>query len=527
MQPFGVNCAAGLSNRLFYGDNLEVMRKHIGTESVDLCYIDPPFNSNRNYNQIYNNVGNEDKAQSQAFSDTWEWGKEAESAYVEITENKEKLYPIQTVNLIIGLSKVLKGSLFAYLVNMTLRIAEIYRVLKCNGSFYLHCDSTASHYLKLVSDSVFCTRGGDFLNEIVWNYGTYLGRVDSARYFLRKHDIIFVYVKGTQYLFNRPDALDNFRETVDGQRWRKYFVEGNKIIEGNHPTTDTRFIQYRNKWIKEHGRIPEKGETIYECKGDVITDNWTDIKAVDPKSRERLGYPTQKPLALLERIIKTSSKEDSIILDAFCGCGTTVAAAQRLHRRWIGIDITYQSIAVILKRLEDTYGKEVLDTIEISGIPKDKSSAEALAHKANDRTRKEFEKWAILTYSANKAIVNERKGKDYGVDGRAYIYGEKEILFSVKSGKVNAGMIRDLRGTIERENAAAGVFITLESPTRGMQKEAAAARFYQNEYMTIEKIKIVTVDEILAGARLAVILTKEVLKKAQAKGAEQIGLGVW
>jgi site-specific DNA-methyltransferase (adenine-specific) len=490
--------------QLFYGDNLEILRKYIRDESVDLCYIDPPFNSNRNYNQIYNNLGKEDKAQSQAFSDTWEWGKEAESGYDEITTNEKQLYSPRTIDLIIGLRKVIeRGSLLAYLISMTLRIVEIYRVLKSTGSFYLHCDPTVSHYLKLVLDAVFCSQGGQFLNEIIWCYNIG-GR--SKRHFAKKHDVIFWYAKGDRYFFDGA-AAGLKRETGTKSFGGKIGVD-----ENGRPYQD-KFVKSSMKYYRyflDEPKIPE--------------DWWVGINSIQSQSEERLGYPTQKPEALLERIIKTSCEDDGVVLDAFCGCGTTVAVAQRLNRQWIGIDITYQSIALILKRLEDSYGKDILDTIELTGVPKDKESATALAHKTDDRTRKEFEKWAILTYSNNRAIVNEKKGKDSGIDGRAYIFRGKEILFSVKSGKVHVGMIRDLRGTIERENAAAGFFITLEHPTKDMLKEAAVAGIYKDEYMEVERIKIVTVDEIIAGARLPVILVREVLKEAQSKGAEQMKL---
>jgi site-specific DNA-methyltransferase (adenine-specific) len=401
---------------------------------VDLCYIDPPFNSKRNYNQIYNNIGKEDRAQAQAFVDTWTWDTFAEHGLKELYTNEKALYTRQTINLISGLEKVIgRGSLLAYLVSMSLRIAEIHRVLKSSGSFYLHCDPTASHYLKLVIDSIFCPKGGDFKNEIIWHYRRWTGK---AQKFQGLHDVIFFYTKSVSYTFN------------------------------------VLYTPYTEKSLKRkknyHTRI--KGDDVYvtsvDEKGVRDNDVW-EIQLLNSQSNERLGYPTQKPEELLEKIINASSDDNDVILDAYCGCGTSVAVAQKLNRKWIGIDITYQSISLILKRLEDSYGKSVLDNISISGVPEDKESAIALANKSDDRTRKEFEKWAVLTYSNNRAIINEKKGKDQGIDGITYVMDTdkelQEILFSVKSGHVNSSQIRDLRGTIEREKAVAGIFITLQN----------------------------------------------------------------
>ncbi|MCL1909340.1 MAG: restriction endonuclease [Kiritimatiellaeota bacterium] len=476
-------------NRLYYGDNLEILRGEINDESVDLCYIDPPFNSKRNYNQIYNNIGKEDRAQAVAFTDTWEWDTAAEAGLAEILTNARGLFPAQVGALIIGLQKILgKGSLFAYLVSMTLRIAEIHRVLKPTGSFYLHCDPTASHYLKLVLDAVFCSRRGSFLNEIIWRYQT--GGV-SKRWFGRKHDIIFWYSKTNSYQF----FPDNVRV----------------------PRTDEVIRR-----IKSGTPGATRATTLDKLPDDVFM-----IQALNAMDKERLGYPTQKPEALLEKLILASSDDGDVVLDAYCGCGTTVAVAQRLKRRWIGIDITYHSVSLIKKRLVESYGADILKSIVESGQPVDMESARALARRTDDRTRKEFEKWAVLTYSNNRAMINDKKGGDGGIDGRAYTADEKEILFSVKSGNVNPGMVRDLRGTIEREGAAAGIFITLQPPTKDMRKEAASAGFHESPYLAnpIEKIKIVTIEELLAGARLEIPLVREAVKKAQATNvAEQLRL---
>ena len=478
-------------NQLYYGDNLEVLRRYIKDESVDLCYIDPPFNSKRNYNQIYNNIGAEDKAQAQAFIDTWEWDDHAIRGINEILINYHGLFTQQCIALITGLSNVLgKGSLLAYLVSMTLRITEIHRVLKPTGSFYLHCDPTASHYLKLILDGVFCSQRGEFRNEIVW---CYRGAGYPKKDFGRRHDLIFRYSKGKEFTFNLDSVREEYAETTK-ERFRHHI--GNKRGKKD----------FGQQSLNPLGKQP---------------DDWWEIQPIAPSAKERLGYPTQKPESLLEKIIKASSKENDIVLDAYCGCGTTVAVCQKLDRQWIGIDITYQSISLILKRLEDSF-PGVLKTIKLHGIPKDIESARALANKTDDRTRKEFEKWAILTYTNNKAVINAKKGADKGIDGIVYFQGDKndpeKIIFQVKSGKVKSGDIRDLLGTMTLESASLAIFITLEEPTKDMLKTAKSAGFYQSKYMShsCDKIQIVTIKEIIEDQqRLNIRLSYEVLKSAE------------
>ena len=481
-----------MANQLYYGDNLEVLRRYIKDESVDLCYIDPPFNSKRNYNQIYNNIGSEDKAQAQAFIDTWEWDDHAIHGIEEIITNYNGKFTHQCIALIIGLRNVLRtGSLLAYLVSMTLRITEIHRVLKPTGSFYLHCDPNASHYLKLVLDAVFCSQGGEFRNEIVW---CYRGAGYPKKDFGRRHDLIFRYSKGKEFTFNLDSVREEYAETTK-ERFRHHI--GNKRGKKD----------FGQQSLNPLGKQP---------------DDWWEIQPIAPSARERLGYPTQKPESLLEKIIKASSNENDTILDAYCGCGTTVAVSQRLDRKWIGIDITYQSISLILRRLEDSFGKGVLQTIKLHGIPKDIESATELANKADDRTRKEFEKWAILTYTDNRGIIKTKKGSDQGVDGIAYFQGDQndpeKIIFQVKSGKVKSGDIRDLIGTMTLENASIAIFITLENPTKDMIKTAKTAGFYQSQYMSqsCDKIQLVTVQDIIENQkRLNIRLSLEVLKSAE------------
>ena len=473
---------------LYYGDNLEILRNKIRDETVDLCYIDPPFNSKRSYFQIYNAIGGQqDKAQAQAFIDTWQWDTIAIEGHQQIISNFEGRFTRQSIELIRGLELILdKCDLFAYLVSMTLRITEIYRVLKPTGSFYLHCDPTASHYLKLVLDAVFCSQGGDFQNEIIWHYRRWTG---DARRFLRMHDVIFFYTKAEKHIFN------------------------------------AQYTQYTEKSLKrkQHYHTRIKGNDVYvtdiDERGVKENDVWL-IPVINSQAKERLGYPTQKPEALLEKIISASSNEGDTVLDAYCGCGTTVAVTERLKRNWIGIDITYHSIGLILRRME-SFGENVLKSIKVDGIPRDIDAAKALANRQDDRVRKEFEKWAVLTYTNNRAVINTKKGADKGIDGVVYFATgadtTERMVIQVKSGGVNRSVIATLHGDMERENAKMATLITLDEPTKPMKEEAINAGLYYHPLMgkNYDKIQIVIVRELIEQEkRLELPLSHEVLKTA-------------
>jgi site-specific DNA-methyltransferase (adenine-specific) len=487
---------------------LDILRNKISAENVDLCYIDPPFNSKRNYFQIYNNQGSEDRAQAQAFVDTWEWGEEAEKGYEYITDfahlNSGKLTE-QTVELIKGLRNVLgKGALLAYLIHMTLRIVEIHRALKSTGSFYLHCDPTASHYLKLILDSVFCAggKGGDFLNEIVWHYRRWTGK---AKKFQELHDVIFFYSKSGNYQFNVLFTPYTEKSLARKQTYHTRVKDGEAFV-----------TSINEKGVREN-------------------DVWCDIQLLNSQAKERLGYPTQKPEALLERIIKASSNEGDVVLDAYCGCGTTVAVAQRLNRQWIGIDITYQSIALILKRLKDRYPNEwesISSNMLLDGAPRDMESAVALANRKDDKTRKEFEKWAVLAYSDNQARINDKKGADGGIDGVAYFMVDNDnngkAVFQVKSGGANRRDVAALNSDRQREGAGEGaeigILITMDAPTKPMRDEALAAGKYRHPLLKRDddRIQIVTVAEILDGKRINLPMGRsDAVKSAEAAGDEE------
>jgi DNA modification methylase len=572
-------------NRLFYGDNIDVLRKYIKDETVKLCYIDPPFNSKRNYNLIYNNIGEDDKTQTQAFIDTWTWDDSAERSLSEIKTNSTGGYSSQTVELIIGLESVLKkGTLLSYLVSLTQRIQEIYRVLTEDGTFFLHCDPTASHYLKIICDSIFCSRKGQFQNEIVWRR---TGSHNKIKRFGPIHDIILFYSKSQNFIFNNPkkpymaghvkgyfiregneyhtnyygnvltgsgtrngDSGKPWRGFDPTQKGRHWAIPGALLDDIDDDISDLNVLEkleyfYQHDYIKI---IEGQAWPIYEHKinqndGQPVSDIWSfqpytentvfntsqgideDVRWLSPKDKERLGYPTQKPEGLLHRIIKSCSNEGDLILDAYCGCGTTVSVSQKISRNWIGIDITYHSISLILRRLADTFGEKVLENIELNGTPRDFDSAVSLANNPNDKTRKEFEKWSVLTYSNNKSAINSKKGGDRGIDGIAYFVdggpnGEaiiKKVIFSVKS-NVNLipNFVRDLYGTVEREKAACGVLITLYDAPNLLKEAKTYGKFVHNFLgLEYDKISVVTIKEILNGARLNLPLSLDVIKKAE------------
>lgn len=510
-------------NELYYGDNLDILRRKITSDSVDLCYIDPPFNSKRNYFQIYNNQGSEDRAQAQAFVDTWEWGDEA-AAGLDYILDIERLHggvagavkwTEQTVELIRGLEKVLgRGSLLAYLVHMCLRIVEIHRVLKPTGSFYLHCDPTASHYLKLVLDAVFCGQGGDFLNEIVWERDSAgKGAKKTSNQYPRNIDVILFYSKSQSRIFRQPTTksfehktLKEFRYIEDGTG-RKFKI----VTLGDYSKSSIENMRSKNLIYTTSNDTEYKKYYLDEFQL-AIGSIWHDIpNLIHGKNKEYLGYPTQKPEGLLERILNSSSNEGDTVLDAYCGCGTTVAVAQRLNRRWIGIDITYQSISLILKRLEDKYPADwpaIEADILLDGVPRDLASAQALANRKDDKTRKEFEKWAVLTYSRNQARINEKKGADAGIDGIAYFLIDKDTngkaIFQVKSGTSNRATLATLNSDRMREKAEFGFLITMDLPTKAMRDEIAAAGKYKHPLLNREddRLQVITVAEILQGKRL-------------------------
>ena len=497
-------------NKLYFGDNLTILRDHVDDESVDLVYLDPPFNSRATYNVLFREKnGTESAAQITAFEDTWHWGMESEAAYLEVVTAGGKL-----ADLLGALRQFLgTNDMMAYLTMMAVRLRELHRVLKPTGSLYLHCDPTASHYLKLLLDAVFGAKS--FRNEITWVRS--LPHNDSQR-FGRSRDTVFFYSKTDEMVFNpqyrpqkarsvkahyRPDSSGRMFRLASllapGGRGPRYEYKG---YERNWRFTQENMAKLESEgrvW-HEPGKMPSRILFLDESMGAAVQDHWDDIGPINAQARERLGFPTQKPEALLERIIEASSNEGDVVLDPFCGCGTALAVAERLHRKWIGIDITHLAIALMKHRLHDTFADE-LSPYEVVGDPKDLGGARALA----EEDRYQFEWWALGLVEAQPA-QDKKKGADKGIDGLIYFVDNaagrlRRVLVQVKSGHVQRAQVSDLCHALERENAAIGLFITLEKPTRPMLEEAATAGFYEAEELgkKYPRLQVLTVEELLDG----------------------------
>jgi len=520
-------------NTLFYGDNLAVLREHITDESVDLIYLDPPFNSNRSYNVLFKDeTGTESEAQITAFDDTWHWTAAAEEAYYElVTESPDHISKmIAAMRDFIGTNQMM-----AYLVMMAIRLVELHRVLKPTGSLYLHCDPTSSHYLKVVLDTIFGPQ--NYRNEIIWKRSNPKSHISVN--FPTSTDTIFRYTKSEQYIYKQPYGEHN-PEYVD-KAYRYSDEKGRyRLLPLLNPNDDRPNLTYEFlgvtrvwRWTKERmqkayedgivvqlkpGAVPQYKKYLHESKGRTVTNLWDDIGQA--AGNEALGYPTQKPLALLERIIEASSNPGNIVLDPFCGCGTTVAAAEKLGRQWIGIDITHLSIALQRYRLNEMFPEVAFEVI---GEPQSANAARYLA----EQDRFQFEWWALSLVQARpgKATAGSKKGKkgaDKGIDGViTFIDGPKgkpmRALVQVKSGHVSSRDIRDLVGTVEREKAALGVLITLESPSKPMTQEAVSAGFYHspNWNKNYPKIQILTIEDLLDGAEIQMPPAWGTFKQAQ------------
>ncbi len=504
-------------NKLYYGDNLEVLKMYVKDETVDLVYLDPPFNSRQDYNVLFaEKDGSQSSSQIHAFEDTWEWNLEAQRAYEQIVEQggrvADALRAFKTF--------LFNSDMMAYLAMMAPRLVELRRVLKETGSIYLHCDPTASHYLKILMDAVFGPQF--FRNEIAWRRSHPKGL--AFKRFANNHDVILSFSKNGGTTWNRlytphdPDRADQQYSLRDNDE-RAYQLTSLLNPNPNRPNLTYEFLGVTKvwRWTKERmldeykkGRIivPKGGKGIPRYKryldeqpGIPISDFWNDIEI--SSGQEKLGYPTQKPEALLERILKASSNEGDLVLDPFCGCGTTVQVAQRLNRRWIGIDITHLAIGLIKKRLSDAFGPEIRSTYDVIGEPTDYAGAADLA--ANDKYQ--FQWWALGQVGARPA--DQKKGADRGIDGRLYFHDDdsgqsKQIIFSVKAGGVTVSQIRDLQGVLGREKAEIGVFLCFEEPTKPMLRDAAETGFYKSaDGTTYPKLQILTIQQILDGKQPA------------------------
>ncbi len=525
-------------NTLFYGDNLTILREHVADESVDLIYLDPPFNSNRSYNVLFRDEsGAESDAQMVAFEDTWHWGPTAEATYRDLVTGHDVPEAVSTA---IAAMRQLLGTnqMMAYLSMMAARLVELHRVLKPTGSLYLHCDPTASHYLKIILDAIFGAE--NFRNEIVWKRSH---AHNSANRLGANHDVILFYTKSPEFTWNHvyheydQAYIEKHYRHVDetGRRYKRENPTGAGIskgetgkpwrgidptIKGRHwARTPEELERLDNEdliyWPKKKGGWPYIKLFLEDMPGIPLQDVWTDIDPINMRAKERLDYPTQKPVELLERIIEASSNPGDVVLDPFCGCGTAIHAAQKLGRRWLGIDITHLSVSLQKYRLKDAFDLEPGKGYGVVGEPVSLSGAQALAK----QDRFQFEWWALSLIQARptggKAGSKQgKKGADKGIDGViTFLDGKKgkaqRVLVQVKSGKVKSGDIRDLVGTLDREDAAIGAFITLEKPSKDMVSEAASAGFYETAYWhnpkdgsnRFPRVQILTIEELLEGWR--------------------------
>lgn len=515
-------------NRLYFGDNLDVLRRHIKDESVDLIYLDPPFNSSATYNVLFKEQG---EAQAEAFRDTWGWGEAAAIAYEDIIGAGNDLSLLmRTFRAWLG-----ESSMTAYLAMMAIRLAELKRVLKPDGSIYLHCDPTASHYLKLLLDAVFSARR--FRNEIIWKRTS---AHSAAKRWNDVHDSILFYTASELYKWNEvllphdPEYIARYKNVDEkGRRWADDNLTGPGIRRGEsgaewrgfNPTQKSSHWKVSNKAViaivgeakaKKMGTL-EKLDTLDAAGlihwpksrlgsgasfprfkrtlsgGAAVTDVITDIPPLNSQAQERLGYPTQKPISLLERIIRSSSDEGQVILDPFCGCGTSVEAAESLKRNWIGIDVTHYAITLIEKRLKNIGSTNY----EIGGRPADLAGAADLAR----RDKHQFQWWAAWLLGAQ--TYESKKGADRGIDANIFFsngpFGFGRIIISVKGGEnISPICVRELAGVVDREKAEMGILVTLNEPTKAMRTDAIGCGFVgKSAHGRLPKIQIATIADLL------------------------------
>lgn len=523
-------------NQLYYGDNLDVLRKHIPDESVDLIYLDPPFNSQRAYNIIFQDKkGKQPVSQIEAFEDTWRWTPLTTQAFDEVMANPSAPHPLKQM---LTAFKAFMGpsDLMAYLTMMAIRLVELHRVLKKTGSLYLHCDATASHYLKMLLDNIFGLQ--NYRNEIHWKRT--LGHHLSTRSFDKMIDSIFFYTKNEGHVFHpqfksvaEKKILDKF-PYVEPETGRKFTHEKLEKTSNAYSKGETRIIQGRSVvsnvgWIWTQDTFDERlmdnpnlifwtgeGRPRYkryadEYLGRQSSDLWDDIAPLSSNSSERLGYPTQKPLAVLDRVLQTSSNEGDVVLDPFCGCGTTVVAAERLGRRWIGIDITYYAIGLVKKRLaEQCPGAAYLE----DGIPKSYDDAVQLSKKPF-----QFESWAVSLVGGQP--FKSTGGGDTGIDGllffKDYAAEHHRIIVEVKGGGYHPKEVRALKQVMDREKAPLGILIALQDPTKGMVAEAAALGRWKLPGGQVEYpiLQIFTIQDYFDGKRPHLPDTSGTLKEAK------------
>lgn len=516
------------TNVLYYGDNLDILRRYVPDGSVDLVYLDPPFNSQRDYNVIFRDEsGNRSDAQLVAFEDTWHWGPDAEQVYAYLTNTHQHGGKVASnVSTLVSSLRAAIGEnqMLAYLVEMTVRLIELRRVLKPTGTLYLHCDPTASHYLKVLLDGVFGPE--QFLNEVVWRR---TGTHSSAKRWGPVHDILLVYARQAgKATWNR--LYVPMSDTHVRQHYGQVDAKGRAYTHGELTAPGTRngksgepwhgfdVTAIGRHWITTVDRLDEldaQGRIYWpkgaawprlirfqdESKGRALGDVWEDIPPINMQAKERLGYPTQKPVALLERIIEASSNPGDVVLDPFCGCGTAVVAAQRLGREWVGIDVTYLAIRVMRQRMVDSF--PALGSVDVIGQPTEVQGVRDWLASLGTEGPWQFQWWATELVGATPQGGTNKKGADQGVDGiitfTDHLGDIQSVIVSVKSGKVNAGMVQGLKGAMETHKAAMGLFVTLDEPSGPMRKEAAIAGAYHSELTGKDypRLQILSIRELL------------------------------
>ncbi len=530
-------------NTLYYGDNLEIFRKYIKDESVDLIYLDPPFNSQRAYNVIFpDKTGKLSRAQIQAFEDTWFWSEESQQAFDEIMRGS---YSLELKDMMKAFKEFLGPSnLMAYLTMMAIRLVEMHRVLKVTGSLYLHCDPTASHYLKVLLDQVFGQK--NYRNEIYWKRRTGSSQLEKKNRYGNCTDTIFFYVRSSQNHFETPYSFDVkgydeyiekfFRHTDEkGRRFRvdnlanpaprpnlMYEYKGYKPPKNGWAISREKMEQ----WDKEgrlyfpknpNGRIARR-RYLDELKGKPVQNLWDDIEPVSSQSHERLGFPTQKPVALLERIIQASSNEGDVVMDPFCGCGTATVAAEKLGRKWIGIDVTHLAISLIKKRITDQFPDAKFVVV---GEPRSLDDAQALFK----QSAFQFEAWAVSLIGGQP--FKSTGGGDTGIDGFLYFQDFEgnyhRIIIEVKGGGYQPKDVRSLAHVLQREESPMGILIVLEPPTKGMLSAAAELGKWAipGSRKSYPVMQIMTIQDFFDGKKPELPDTSETLKKAKREVRER------
>jgi DNA modification methylase len=530
-------------NQLFYGDNLDVLRRHVKDESVDLVYLDPPFKSDADYNVLFaDRHGKRAAAQIKAFEDTWSWDDAAARSFAETVEAGGKV-----ADALIAMRTFLgENDMLAYLSMMAPRLVELRRVLKPTGSIYLHCDPTASHYLKIVMDAVFGPE--NYVNEIVW---VRTGAKGLARkQFAHNHDVLLAYRRSTlttwrQAGLSRPydladlDPKTRAKYSATDADGRRYQLTSLINPNSDRPNLTYEFLGVTRvwRWTRDRmqaayqrgdvvqtraGAVPRFKRYLDEQKGRPYGDVWSDLPPVNAVANERLGYPTQKPEALLERIVLASSNEGDVVLDPFCGCGTAIAVAQKLKRRWIGIDVTHLAVGLMKHRLYYAFDLTPGKDYDVIGEPTTTQDAAELAQS----DPYQFQWWALGLVGARP--VEQKKGADKGIDGRIYFHDEgprgdtKQVILSVKAGGVSVAHVRDLVGVLAREKAQIGVLISMETPTKPMRTEAASAGFYSTPGLKkrYARVQLLTVAELIAGANIDYPHTANVTVKRAPKSSK-------